>query len=115
MAVGQRRDLGPELQRPERELFDLATNFRTERTSAAFERLELARMARNFTFEAILNESDSSMDFVYQNIVFPTGDTHNNLVGVQNSGTVGTTFEYAAASRLVNPVNGTSLHVAFVP
>ncbi len=69
----------------------------------------------NFTFEAILNESDGSMDFIYQNVNFPTGDSHNNLVGVQNSGTVGTNYEYANAARFTSIVTGTRLHVAFAP
>jgi len=69
----------------------------------------------NFTFEAILNEADASMDFVYRTVTFPAGDAHNNLVGLQNSGTVGVTYEYRAGGALTRVATGTSLHVTPAP
>ncbi len=65
----------------------------------------------HLTFEAILNEADGSMDFVYQT-VNTAGDTHNNLVGVQNNGTTGVTYEYRANGPLTRVSSGTSLHLS---
>ncbi len=65
----------------------------------------------NFTFEAILNERDGSIDFVYPTITFPAGDTHNNVVGLQNNGTTGVTYEYRAGGALTRITSGTSLRI----
>ncbi len=64
----------------------------------------------NLVFEAILNEVDGSMDFIYPTVV-TGGSSSSTLVGVQSDGTLGSTYEYVGSAPLLGVVSGTSLHV----
>jgi hypothetical protein len=72
--------------------------------------------AAHYTFESFLNESDGSMDWVYQSVVNQAGETRNFLVGTQNETAIqGSTYEYHATGPLTTIGPGVSLHVTPAP
>ncbi len=69
----------------------------------------------HFTFEMILNESDGTLDFVYQTIDFGMSGGADFVIGVQNETAMrGSTFEYSMGppTMITSPM---SLHLVPAP